>query len=307
MDCSIIPHDVFDGFYTLSTTDFFYPLVEDPFVQGKIACANVLSDMYSLGIDRCDNMLMLLGGCMKMSVDERKIVMREMIRGFNELARQAGTKVTGGQTVINEWPLIGGVAMTMAREEQFIRPEHAVPGDVIVLTKPLGTQVAVNLNVWLLANPQRWEQVSDLVTKEGALKAYDTAVQSMARLNKTGATLMQKYKAHAATDITGFGIVGHAANLARNQKEKVDFVIHTLPIIRHMATIDERVQIFKLMKGFSAETSGGLFIALPSHDAAVQFCEEIERLDGCAAWVVADVVAGEGRARIVDNPKIIDA
>jgi len=290
----------------ISTTDFFYPLVDDPYVQGKIACANVLSDMSSLGIARCDNMLMLLGGCTKMSVEERQIVMREMIRGFNDLARQAGTKVTGGQTVLNEWPLNGGVAMTMAREEEFIRPEHAVPGDIIVLTKPLGTQVAVNLHEWLMVKPERWEKVADLVTTEDAERAYNVAMESMSRLNRNGALLMQKYKAHAATDITGFGIAGHAANLARNQKEKIDIIIHTLPIIHNMVKIDDRVQIFKLLKGFSAETSGGLFIALPSHDAAIKFCEEIQQLDGQPAWVVGTVVAGEGRARIADNPQILE-
>lgn len=79
----------------------------------------------------------------------------------------------------------------------------------------------------------------------------------MSRLNRTGAKLMHKYNAHGATDVTGFGILGHGKNLAKNQKKAVDFVIHTLPIIEGMREADEKVKhMFNLIYGLSAETSG---------------------------------------------------
>ena len=101
-------------------------------------------------------------------------------------------------------PLIGGVAMSVAKEGDFIEPENAAVGDILVLTKPLGTQVAVNVNEWILYNGPNWvDKASKVISEEEALRGYDAAMRSMARLNKTGAKLMHTYKAHGATDVTG--------------------------------------------------------------------------------------------------------
>jgi len=306
MDCSIVPTR-FPGIFQVSTTDFFFPSVEDPYIQGKIACANVLSDMYSLGLTHCDNMLMLLGACKEMDPSDRDVVVARMMKGFNDLAAEAGTRVTGGQTVINAWPLIGGVAMAAAQESDFIRPETAVDGDIIVLTKPLGTQLAVNVNEWFYHKSPRWSQVKDIITEQEALRAYNEAMANMSRLNKNAALLMHKYKAHAATDVTGFGYLGHATNLAIHQKAKIDIVLEVMPIIKHMAMINDHLQgSFQLTKGFSAETSGGLLVCLPSKEAAEAFCKEVEELDGRPAWIVGRVVAGTNTARLAENVRIID-
>lgn len=82
--------------HLISTTDFFYPLVDDPYMQGRIACCNTVSDIYAMGIDRVDHMLMILGVSLKMGEKEREIVTREMIRGFNDAANEASTLITGG-------------------------------------------------------------------------------------------------------------------------------------------------------------------------------------------------------------------
>jgi len=83
--------------HLISTIDFFYPLVEDPYMQGRIACCNVLSDIYAMGVDRpVDHMLMVLGISLEMNDAEREVVTREMMRGFDDCAREAGTAVTGG-------------------------------------------------------------------------------------------------------------------------------------------------------------------------------------------------------------------
>ena len=129
----------------ISTTDFFYPLVEDPYLQGRISCCNVLSDVYAMGISRVDHMLMILGISLQMKENDREVVTREMMRGFNDCANEAGTSITGGQSIMNPWPMIGGVANVMCMDSEFIRPNHGKPGDVLVLTKPLGTQPAVNM------------------------------------------------------------------------------------------------------------------------------------------------------------------
>jgi selenide,water dikinase len=239
-----------------------------------------------------------------MGAEERDVVMSLMMKGFNDLATEASTRVTGGQTVINAWPLIGGVAMSVCKEEDLCRPENLVAGDVLVLTKPLGTQVAVNCHQW--SRSDKWKRVEDLMSKEEAKIAYDKAMDSMSRLNRTAARLMHKYGCHGATDITGFGYLGHASNLAAHQKAEVDLILETFPIIEQMKTVDDKLNMFKLMKGFSAETSGGLLMALPSEDAAKSFCEEIQRIDGKPAWIVGRVVAGSRSARVAENPAVIE-
>jgi selenide,water dikinase len=308
MDCSVVPLRK-PGLFMISTTDFFYPSVDDPFYQGQIGCANVLSDLYSFGVPDCDNMLMIMGVSRDMGEQERMIVSKEMIRGFNTLAAQAKTEVTGGQTVLNPWPIIGGVAMSVVSENEFILPVNAKVGDVIVLTKPLGTQLAVNAHQWLKTNPTRWDSLKAIgITEEDTISLYHHAMLSMSRLNRIAASLMKRYNAHAATDITGFGIVGHANNLASNQIEALDIEIHTFPTIKNIEKIASVAPGFKFMDGFSAETSGGLFICMSAEDAP-KFIEEIQRLDGCPAWIVAECVPRQGEknaARLRSPIKIVE-
>jgi len=308
MDCSVVPLP--NDLFMISTTDFFYPLVEDPYLQGKIACANVLSDLYACGVVECDTMLMLLASSRDMTPKQRDVVTKLMIEGFNDLAKEAGTAVTGGQTVLNPWPIIGGVATSVKKSVDFIMPENAVPGDSIVLTKALGTQVAVNLHQWL-HQEKMWNNIKDSITIDEVMRGYELAEQSMSRLNKIGAKLMHKYKAHGATDITGFGIIGHANNLCKNQKAAVNFELHTLPIIRNMKRIDQKVMMFNLMEGKSAETSGGLLICLPAEEAP-KFCEEIESIEHCPAWIVGKVlprdptIHAQNTAYIINNPTVLE-
>lgn len=214
----------------ISTTDFFYPLVEDPYIQGRISCCNVLSDIYAMGINRVDHMLMVLGVSLQMKEDEREIITREMIKGFNDCATEAGTLITGGQSIMNPWPIIGGVANVVCNENEFIRPNYGQPGDVLILTKPIGTQPAVNLKQKLAQEGPEWFKDKG-ITPEQINEAYFMAMESMAHLNKSAAELMLKYRSHGATDITGFGLIGHTENLAAAQVNNVDLVIDNLPII----------------------------------------------------------------------------
>lgn len=139
--------------------------------------------------------------------------------------------------------------------------------------------------------------------------AYRLAEKSMSRLNRNGAKLMIKYKSHGATDVTGFGIIGHATNLAQNQNIPLNIELHTLPIIKKMVDVEKKVQLFKLLQGFSAETSGGLLVCLPAENAE-NFINEIQELDGEPAWIIGSVVANnsgdKNSAIITDNVNIIE-
>lgn len=88
--------------------------------QGKITCANVLSDLYAMGVTDCDNMLMLLGVSSRLSQKERDVVVPLLMKGFRDLAEEAGTSIQGGQTVINPWMVVGGVATSVAHKEEII-------------------------------------------------------------------------------------------------------------------------------------------------------------------------------------------
>lgn len=303
MDSSVVPLR-FPGLLLVSTTDFFYPNVSDPYLQGRIACANVLSDMYAMGIADVDNMLMILAASLDMPERERMIVTRLLIEGFAAQAKLAGTTVTGGQTVKNPWPIIGGVAKSVVKTDEIIMPEGALPGDVLVLTKPLGTQVAVNVFQWI---GQRTfdEKVGGVLSVDEALLTYSMACESMARLNRNGARLMHKYAVRAGTDVTGFGLLGHGTNLALNQKAAVRLHITRLPILPHMVAVDARRNgAFRLRLGMSAETSGGLLVALPAGNAQA-FIDELRVLDGQPAWIVG--VVEPRPTDLTQNDCLIDA
>eukprot|EP01060_Flectonema_neradi_P031758 TRINITY_DN4904_c1_g1_i1.p1 TRINITY_DN4904_c1_g1~~TRINITY_DN4904_c1_g1_i1.p1 ORF type:complete len:323 (+),score=64.27 TRINITY_DN4904_c1_g1_i1:209-1177(+) len=294
MDCSIMPLKKVKDHFLISTIDFFYPLVENPYQMGKIGAANVLSDMYSMGIDEIDNMLMVLGASREMEEQDRFISTREMMKGFNDHAHTADTEVSGGQSVLNPWPIIGGVAMSVCHKDDFIPPTGLKIGDVLVLTKPLGTQIAVNMRQAFLkkcTTPGLYSNTKDKLTEEQVVKSYEMAAESMEHLNRVGAKLMRKYKSNGATDVTGFGILGHAENLAQAQHEELHIELHSLPIITGMDVVDGILpDLFKLMKGTSAETSGGLLAAFPSEEAAKGFISDLLAEDNIQANIIGSVL-----------------
>mmetsp|Transcript_6983 Transcript_6983/g.14331 ORF Transcript_6983/g.14331 Transcript_6983/m.14331 type:complete len:334 (+) Transcript_6983:252-1253(+) len=307
LDCSV--RKTRQGHVCISTTDFFFPLVDSPYLQGRIGAANVLSDLYAEGVGDCDFVLMLLAACRDMEEKEREICTREMVRGFNDACLEAETTVTGGQTVLNPWPVIGGVATAICREGEYVKSDGAEVGDVVVLTKPLGTQVAVNVHEWRVRKTAKWMELSKrkILSVEDAEDMMHAAVCSMARLNRHAGSLMLKHHAHAGTDVTGFGILGHAQNLMDNQSRPVGMEIHTLPCIANTAEVEKSgVLDFRLVKGYSAETSGGLMICMKEEDA-VAYCKEIEEIDGEPAWIIGMVVEdSERKAKLLDNLEILE-
>jgi selenide,water dikinase len=306
LDCSV--RKTRQGHYAISTTDFFFPLVDSPYLQGWIGAANVLSDLYAQGVEHCDYVLMLLASCRDMPEDERNICTKEMIRGFHEACREANTVITGGQTVLNPWPIIGGVATSIVAAGEYVSSDGALVGDVVVLTKPLGTQIAVNVHQWRHQNNKLWNKClqETNVTDEMAEDMMHEAVCCMARLNRNAGRLMLQHGAHAATDVTGFGVLGHAQNLVDNQVAEVGMEIHTLPCFAGCMEVNDKVFNFRLNVGYSAETSGGLLVCIPEENAEA-YCRELEASDGCRSWVIGRVVASpERKARIVDDATILE-
>lgn len=305
-DCAVYNvKDSKENYKQISTCDFFYPLISDPYLQGKIAVANVLSDVYAMGVSHIDNVLMILGVSKMMNEKEREVVTREMIRGFNDHCIEADTKVTGGQSVMNPWPMIGGTAISVVKEEDIIFPSNIKVNDHLILTKPLGTQVAVNAIEWMNKKNDNYKKALEVGLSDNDIKEmFNVAVESMIRLNKKAASIMKKYNAHGATDITGFGFLGHARNLVQAQKSNMEFVIERLPLIRHAEKINKEVYDFELTDGWSAETSGGLLIAIDPNYSK-EFINEMIN-SGEDAWIVGFVKESEEKkVTLLSNLEVI--
>lgn len=306
LDCCVLP--VRHNMSLIQTTDFFYPLVDNPYTMGWITCCNVLSDLYAMGVVHCDNLLLLLGIAQEMKQTEREVSIRLLMQGFRDCALEAGTLVRGGQTVQSPWLMIGGVATSVCTDEEFIIPNKASKGDKIILTKPLGTQVAVNAYHWMVEGHTLWkEHLQKIMTVENITALFEAATMSMVHLNKTASSLMHKYEAHACTDVTGFGLVGHAENLVKFQTDShIAFRIHSLPYLQGCLEISMALNDrFKLNKGLCPETSGGLLIVMPQTNAA-DFCRELAEQEGCPAWIIGDVIEHEcNGVFLVSDPEYI--
>jgi len=307
LDCSV--RETRQGNYVISTTDFFFPLVDSPYLQGRIGAANVLSDLYAEGVEHCDFVLMLLAACREMPLKEREICTSEMVKGFRDACDEAETAITGGQTVLNPWPIIGGVATSVVAKGEFVPSDGAQPGNLVVLTKPLGTQIAVNVHQWRnTEGSKHWKQIIDdkVITEEQAEEMMHQAVCSMARLNKNGGRLMLKYGAKACTDVTGFGILGHAQNLMDNQVANVGMEIFSLPLIAGTKAVNDKVFNFRLTAGYSAETSGGLMVCIPP-DQAKDYINAVREADGSESWIIGRVVEDANRkAKITEDVKYLE-
>lgn len=286
-DCSV--YKVNEEYSQISTCDFFYPLISDPYLQGKIAAANVLSDIYAMGVDKVDNIIMVLGISKAMKEVERETITKLIIKGFNDTCELADTKVTGGQSVMNPWPMIGGTAISSVKTNTIVFPNKIEKNDVLILTKPLGTQIVVNITESLFKKTELYEEAKNKLgfNEEIIHEMYNKGVDSMLRLNRNAARLMSKYNAHGGTDITGFGLLGHSRNLVEAQKSNFEFVIEKVPIIRYTDLVDEYIKCFDLLKGLSAETSGGLLISFDK-ESGYKFIEEM-RACGEDAWIIGYV------------------
>ena len=191
-----------DGRALVSTVDFFPPVVDDPYDYGAIAAANALSDVYAVG---GEPLLALNLVAFPDSLDEE--VQAEILRGGAEKVREAGAVIAGGHTVTDDEPKYGLAVTGMVAPSDLLTKGGAQPGDRLLLSKALGTG--------LLTTALKRQQADP-----GDLAA---AVCSMSRLNRQAAKLALQHKVHAMTDITGFGLAGHAREMLRG--ETLDFVI----------------------------------------------------------------------------------
>ncbi len=265
----------------MQTVDFFTPVVDDPMLFGRIAAANALSDVYAMG---ARPILALALAAFPMSVLPPEIL-EAILRGGAEKVAEAGAVVGGGHSIDHDVPLYGLSVAGMVAEASIVRNAGARPGDALVLTKPLGVGVTVCAG---RADTLAAEGVSGLFHRRNISDAaLEEATSTMAALNRGAAEAMEEFEVHAATDVTGYGLLGHAHEMMEASGTTAEFRVESVPLLSQARRLAERgiapggsrqnvralapraersagVSEADFLLLCDAQTSGGLLVALPA-------------------------------------------
>jgi selenide, water dikinase len=204
----------------IATTDFFMPMVDDPFDFGRIAATNALSDVYAMG-GKPIMALAILG----MPVDKIPTGMvREILKGGAAVCASAGIPVAGGHSIDCPEPVYGLAVIGTCRPEHVRRNSNMQDGDVLILTKPVGVGIY------------------SAAIKKGELSpaGYAEMIATTTQLNKVGAELAQDEHVHALTDVTGFGVVGHALEMARGAQLSIIIEAGAVPLLTDAASLAQK-------------------------------------------------------------------
>lgn len=252
------------------TTDFFTPIVDDAYQFGAIAAANALGDVYAMG-----GQPLLCLNIVAFPANLSSDILADILRGGAEKVREAGTVIAGGHSIKDDEPKYGLVAIGTAHPDHLLTKADAQPGDALVLTKPLGTGIITTAGK------------NDRADEAHLIEA----VGWMQRLNKTASQAAVQAQAHAATDITGFGLIGHASEMAQGSGVTLEIQVSSMPYMFGVAELAQQhifpggsldnLQTFKPnveyavdlnfedeMMIYDAQTSGGLLIALNADSLA---------------------------------------
>ncbi len=266
----------------VQTLDFFTPIVDDPYMFGAIAAANALSDIYAMGAKP-------LFALNIVGFPDKRLplsVLKTILKGATDKAMEAGISILGGHTVEDTEPKYGMVVSGLVHPDKILRNIGAKADDILILTKPLGTGII------------------STATKRGVASqnALNQAIKNMATLNKTAAEIAINCNAHACTDVTGFGLLGHLREMVMNTEVGVSVSFADIPFMEevrelalanfipggsqnNMQWVENDIlyskniaQIEKLMLN-DAQTSGGLLIAIPNTklDEFVKYCIQLEQ------------------------------
>ncbi len=287
-----------DDLALVQSVDFFTPIVDDPFAWGRIAAANALSDLYAMGAAPL-TALQLVGWPRD---DLPFDLLGDVVEGGASVMEEAGCLVVGGHSIDDREPKYGFAVTGIARPEEITTNRGAVPGDALVLTKPLGTG--------LIATGIKRDRVDAEVA--------DHAVAVMANLNAGAARAVRDVGASAVTDVTGFGLLGHLAEmLAGEVGAEIDAgAVPLLPGARemavagvvpggtkrnrdHAATFTDFSDTEEPLRTVlaDAQTSGGLLIAV-APDRAVDLVEALRARHTDAAAVIGRIIERPGRVMV---------
>lgn len=254
----------------VQTLDFFTPIVDDPYTFGMIAAANSLSDVYAMGGVPVTAMNIV---CFPKNLEPW--VLTEILRGGADKMKEAGCLLVGGHTVEDDEPKYGLSVLGFVHPDKVWKNSTAQPGDVLVLTKPIGAGI---LNTALKG---------EVITPDD--EEYDHAIRCMGQLNRSAAEKLAPYTVHAATDITGFGLLGHAYEMAQGAEVTIELDASRVPVLPKakefagMGLVPAGAYANREFAGigvdadgisdrtmdllFDPQTSGGLLVSMPEADA----------------------------------------
>jgi len=212
-------YKVSDDLALVQTVDFFPPIADDPYVFGQIAATNALSDVYAMGGEPklCLNIMAIPGNMPKDAV-------HALLKGGYDKVYEAGALITGGHSILDDEPKYGLAVTGFVHPDKILTNSGAKPGDVLLFTKPLGIGVLTTA------------AKADMVSQE----SMDLAVRMMTTLNKSARDVMVRYRVHACTDVTGFGMLGHLYEMA--QGSDVEITLH----VEDMDLIEEALELARM-------------------------------------------------------------
>jgi len=254
-----------DDLAIVQTVDVFTPVVDDPYHYGAISAANALSDVYAMGATPLLALAIVGFPRAKLPMD----VLEEILRGGIEKTREAGVTIAGGHSIDDPEPKYGLAVTGIVHPDRVVRNVGAQPGDQLVLTKPLGLGIIT----------------TGIKQGKTSSKAADEAVRIMERLNRDASAAMVEVGVHAATDVTGFGLLGHLYEMTSASAVRATIWFERVPVLeearglanrgaiaggtaRNYEYLDSRVDFGTLDTGdrlilADAQTSGGLLVAVP--------------------------------------------
>lgn len=203
-------YQISDDLALVQTVDFFPPIADDPYLFGRIAATNAMSDVYAMG---GEPKLALNVLCIPESMP--KDAVHQLLRGGYDAVYEAGAIITGGHSILDDEPKYGLAVTGFVHPEHVLKNSGARPGDVLLLTKPIGIGVLTTA------------AKAEMVSKEG----MELAERMMTTLNKSARDAMVKYEVHACTDVTGFALLGHACEMAQGSNVEIKLHVDSIDLI----------------------------------------------------------------------------
>lgn len=284
----------------INTADYITPPVNDPYIYGQIAAANSISDVYAMGGKpvTCLNLVNFPDG--KLPTEH----LHRIIEGALDKITESGAVLAGGHTVEDSEPKFGLAVTGIVHPEKIWRNVGALPGDELILTKPIGSGVLFNANL------------KDKVSKN----AFDSCIRNVTTLNKQAAEIFLSYDVHAATDITGFGLAGHGLEMAQGSDASLHINLDAVPVMDEaykmyelgISTGVNKHNRAKVMPSihfndsaktekreilFDPQTSGGLLVSLPK-DQAKEAIEKLHNTGLTDAKIIGEALEPDSKIQI---------
>jgi selenide,water dikinase len=298
------------GIYRLSddlaivvTADFITPPLNDPYLFGQIAAANAISDIYAMGGQPKVCLNLVCFPSKKLPPQD----LNQIVAGALSKITEAGAVLAGGHSVEDDEPKFGLSVVGVVHPDRFWTNSGAQPGDVLILTKPLGSGVLFNANL----------------KKRVSESAMENCVSALTMLNRGAAEAMRAFDIHSVTDITGFGLAGHSLEMAKGSQVTLSIEMDCLPIMdqaleMYRKGVNTGVNAFnqRLTAGhtrfekpypqwhrqivYDPQTSGGLLVALPAEQGA-DLILALEKIHTPAAALIGHVLPFEDRTYLIFN------